>query len=66
MSAADVDVAALGITRVVADPDVDDGITGAIPRARLADARRALEEAGYQVSDSRDDDGTCWIWWARA
>jgi hypothetical protein len=54
-----------GMTHVGTDPDTDGGKVARIDVECLATARRDLEAAGYTVSDSRDDAGDTWIYWAK-
>jgi hypothetical protein len=53
----------LGITEIGADTAHEHGLVGRIDRTRLANASAALQAHGYEVSDSRDDQGQTWIWW---
>lgn len=55
-----------GITEVQGDPENTQGMVGRIDRAKLAGARASLRDAGYNVSDSRDEAGVTWIWWMPA
>lgn len=55
--------ASLGIVGVVEDGENAGGMVGMISPSGLPTALAALREDGYDVSDSRDDNGQVWVWW---
>lgn len=52
-----------GVTEIGCDEETNGGWSGRIERERLEAARVALRAANASVSDSRDEDGSTWIWW---
>lgn len=57
---------ALAILPTLRQTDPDDDCLGFVGEladaALLAPTRNALTDAGYEVSDSRDDEGRVWLW----
>lgn len=64
-AAVDPYAAACRILPSLRPTEPDDGCTGLVGEVAEADRAgvvAALTEAGYEVSDSTDDDGQRWVW----
>lgn len=56
---------AIAILPTLAQTSPDDDCQGMVSEVSPADLRHVvtlLRDAGYEVSDSRDDEGRCWVW----